>query len=410
MRILVLTPDAPAPIHINGGATRQNRLYKRLIELGHSVTVVAVMPPHVDDFDQQLREEGFDLRPMYRSRSRLRETASALLRRPSLLLQIFTAPVEDLIGAVYWVDLRAIAEQALADGPYDVVCVEEMRAAQWIDGLEFDAPLVLTHHEVKSVQFLEKGARIGGLRGLLWRENARRTLRSERRWIPKFDTIVTMSDTETGNLREIVPELPATFAIGNGADIEAFAAIEREPAEPNVFFTGTMEFPPNAVAAQWLARKVWPAVLEAEPKAQLLIVGRRPSESTRALSDLPGVEMTADVPEILPWFERAAVFALPMLEGGGTRLKLAEAMAAGRPIVSTTNGASGVDVSDGVELLIADTPEEFAAEIVRLLRDPELRVRMGAAGRTKACAKYDWQKLGDEFAAVLEQTVERGPR
>jgi glycosyltransferase involved in cell wall biosynthesis len=219
-----------------------------------------------------------------------------------------------------------------------------------------------------------------------------------------------MSDAETTHLRELIPELPAAFAIGNGADVETFAMIERTPVAPNVFFTGTMSFPPNAVAAQWLAREVWPSVLEAQPNAQLLIVGRGPSAATRALGELPGVQMVADAPEILPWFERAAVFALPMLEGGGTRLKLAEAMAAGRPIVSTTNGATGVDVSDGVELLIADSPTEFAAAILHLLNDPELRKRMGEAGRAKACAKYDWQKLGDEFAAVLEWTVEQGRR
>ncbi len=105
------------------------------------------------------------------------------------------------------------------------------------------------------------------------------------------------------------------------------------------------------------------------------------------------------------YFEGADVCCLPMQEGGGTRLKFAEAMAAGRPVVSTVNGATGVDVTDGVEVLIADSATDFAAAIVRLLGDRELRERVGDAGRAKARAQYDWARLGDDFAALLEEVV-----
>lgn len=406
MRVLLLTPDAPVPVHVNGGVTRQYHLHRRLIELGHEVTVVGVMPPHVDDQTAALEAEGFVIHPLVRPRSRAIEVLRAVFRRPSILRGLVSDPVEDLVTRIYWVDLRSIVREVLADQTFDVICVECGYAAHWLSEIDTETPTVLTSHEVKSPEFARKAAKLKGLRGLVMRENARRQRRSEERWSLLPDAIIAMSEREIEIWREVVPNLPPAYAVGNGADFSEFEQIGEPSGEPRVLFTGTLAYSPNAAAAEWLARRVWPLVRKEVPQAKLDIVGRAPNAATLTLGDLDGVAVHADVPTMVPFFEAAAVCALPMTEGGGTRLKFAEAMAAGRPVVSTENGATGVDVVDGREALIADAPEDFAAALVRLLNDPALAAQLGLAGRETARRSYDWRALGERYASVLERVVE----
>jgi glycosyltransferase involved in cell wall biosynthesis len=403
MRVLLITPDAPAPIHVNGGATRQYELYKRLIELGHSVTAVAVMPPIAEDFSDQLRADGFDLRPVYRPKNRLRDAIECVLRRPAVLKGLFTDSIDDLITRVLWVRAEPVVRSALEDGPYDVVCFEH--CPNWVLNVKTNAPTLLDYMEVRSVQFKAKGEALDGLHGRIWTTYFRRVLKAERRVTPKFDSVVVMSQPEAERMREIVPDLPPINVVGNGAVIDKFTGIGPDPDENVVLFTGTMMFAPNISAADWLVNEVWPTVLSAVPDAKLQIVGRDPGPATLALGERPGVSVHGSVPEMTSWYSGASVCTLPMHEGGGTRLKFAEAMAAGRPVVSTINGALGIAVEDGKQALIRDDAEGFAAAIVELLRDPARRAELGARGRETAIADYDWKSLGDKFAAALEATA-----
>jgi glycosyltransferase involved in cell wall biosynthesis len=405
MKLLVVTPEAPAPRHVNGGATRQFQLYRRLIELGNEVTVVAAFPSSDDPYDDELRAHGFDVIASKRPRARSWEVARALLRRPVLLFAPLYKSAKELIAAVLWVDLAPKARAVLAERDFDAVVIEFESAQSWLGDLEFDAPALLTLHEFESPQFFAKASRIGGFSGWLRSINARRSRRSERKWIPRYDAVVTMSSAETALLDQTVPNHPPAFAIGNGADPDAFALTVPSPGHQRVLFAGTMLFPPNRGAAEWLAREVWPLVRERAPKASLEIVGRSPAVATRALGELPGITVTADAPTMAPHLNAADICAIPMLEGGGTRLKFSDAMAAGRAIVSTTNGASGIDARNRREALIADDPAAFAAAIVELLEDPELRARLGASARARAAAEYNWDALGERMATVLATTT-----
>jgi glycosyltransferase involved in cell wall biosynthesis len=408
MRVLLLTSDAPAPRHVNGGTTRQYKIFSRLLELGHEVTVVGVFPPRVDPYVEELRDQGFKVVPLQRPKSRPREVLSAVLRRPLILLGLATMTVNEMICSVYWVDLKDLARRELAAGEYDALVVIHAYAAWWINDLDTSVPSVIEVQELESPQHFANAERATGISGWIRGVAARRSQRSERRMLPLYDQVVTMSVEEAEALKTIVgPKLPPVEAIGNGADTTELAQIGPDPDDGIVLFTGTMTFPPNINGAIWLANDVWPHVLAEKPDARLKIVGRLPPASVLALSGLNSVEVTADVPDMKPYFAEADVCLLPMLEGGGTRLKLTEAMAAGRAVVSTTNGATGVDVTNGEELLIADDPKDFASAIVRLLGDQELRVRMGAAGRAKSIAQYDWRSLGDKYETMLERVASR---
>lgn len=409
MRVLVVSPHAPSKSHVHGGATRLHRIYSGLIARGNDVTVVAPFTREESANVELLEDEGFTIRPYLRPSGRLRELLGTLLRRPALLGLAARASGKELVTAVFWVHLRQLVREALTDADYDVVVIEHSFAARWREEIETDLPVLLVVHELESPQLLAKAVRLGGARGFARYLDGGRTLRSEKRCTPLFDGVVLMSEVERMRLSQIVGEglMPQSYVVGNGADLEPLSAVGPDPDEQRVLFTGTLAYPPNVVAAEWIARKVWPHVLAAEPAARLDIVGAGPSRATLALGQLEGIEVHGDVPSMLPWFDRASVCTLPMLEGGGTRLKLIDAFAASRAVVATTNGATGVDCSHGRELLIADSPEDFARAILRLLGDREQRERLGRHGRALAERSYGWDRLAGEFDDVLGEVVGR---
>lgn len=403
MRVLFLTPEQPSSGLVNGGATRQFHLIRRLVELGHEVTVVAPFVAPMDAAVRELEAAGARVRAVERPASKLSEMIGAVLRRPSLLLAPLRHSATGFVCDLFWTEIEPIVADELAGGDYDVVNVE--LAAAWIDRFETAVPVVLTMHEVESPQFFAKAERVGGIAGMLRRRNARRAQAEERRYIPQFDGVVTMSSEEGELLLEVTPDAPPIHPVGNGAQPELFDLSLPTPDSHRVLFTGTMAYTPNRVGAEWLAHEVWPRVREACPQATLEIVGRGAPDQILALGHLPGISVVSDAPEIAPHFAACDVCAIPMLEGGGTRLKVADAMAAGRGIVCTTNGATGIDVENGVELLIADDAEDFAAALLTLLLDPPRRDALGRAARADALETLNWDVLGETLAEAFAAVV-----
>ncbi|MBJ7353321.1 MAG: glycosyltransferase [Thermoleophilaceae bacterium] len=396
MRVLMVTPEQPSQRHLNGGATRQFQLARRLVELGHEVTVIAPFLAPMSESTSDLEAAGMRVVGHERSQSRLREIASAVIREPSLIVAPFRLSTNEHVSNVFWTQIRGLVQTELDQGGYDLVAIEH--AVNWIGNIDTDLPVALTMHEVESPQYFAKAERIGGVKGFARKVNGRRIRASERRWVPKYDAVITMSEEESELLRTVVPDAPPTYAVGNGALPKAFQLPDVTPDGQRVLFTGTMAYTPNRISADWLAREVWPIVLKSNPDATLEIVGRGVSAETIALGDLEGVSVIADAPDIIPHLSAADVCAIPMLEGGGTRLKLADAMAAARGIVATTNGATGVNLTDGRELLIADSVEDFADAILALLRDRERRTGIGRAARKRASELLNWDTLGEDLA------------
>lgn len=405
MRVLLLTPDPPAVTHANGGATRQLRLYRHLIEQGHEVTVVAPFVPRSPDPVNELVGEGFAVRPYVRPKSRVLEVVRAVASKPSLLLAPFRLSFQEIVAAIYWTRLRTVVEATIDESNFDVVCIEQQFAAGWISEIPKGLARVVVVQQVESSYRRDRAMNLTGIRRRLWLIEAARAEQSERRWIPQFDALVCMSQSEIDLLAEHVDRLPPVSIVGNGAEVASLADVGADPDRGIVLFTGTLAFKPNEVAAVWLATEVWPLVLAAAPDASLQIVGRAPRKVVRDLAGLPNVTVHADVPDMRIFLERASVCTLPMLEGGGTRLKLAEAFSAKRAVVATSNGATGLDVRDGIELVIADGAEGFANAIVRLLGDEFERRRLAAQAHAFAEKELDWSELGGRFEHVLEKAV-----
>ena len=192
----------------------------------------------------------------------------------------------------------------------------------------------------------------------------------------------------------------------NGVDTNRYRPLPEEGETAEMLFIGNMGYQPNVDAAVYFCREVLPFIRREVPDARLWVVGIGPGTSVRRLEG-NGVFVTGGVPDVVPYYKRSKVCVVPVRAGSGTRLKILEAMALGRPVVSTSMGCEGLEVVGGDHVLIADDHEVFAEQTVKLLRHRELRARIVAKARELVVASYDWdviaEKLMNDFDGMARQ-------
>lgn len=173
-----------------------------------------------------------------------------------------------------------------------------------------------------------------------------------------------------------------------------------QPTGESVVFVSSLDWQPNAEGARWLCEQVWPRVSRARPAATLALVGRSPGPEVRALAG-PGVSVQGDVPSVAPAYAAARLAVCPLLTGGGSRLKIVEALAHGRPVVSTTLGAEGLESLTGRGVVLADSPQALATTVADLLADPDRCAELGRLGRAAVQADWTWPRVLAPIAAGL---------
>jgi glycosyltransferase involved in cell wall biosynthesis len=178
----------------------------------------------------------------------------------------------------------------------------------------------------------------------------------------------------------------------------------RDGGPPTLLYIGAMSWSPNVSAVQFLAQHVIPEVRSRVPDTRLRIVGRDPAPEVLALRGLPGVEVMGSVPDVIPYLREAHVLAVPLAAGGGTRLKILEAFAAGLPVVSTPVGCEGLPVVDGEHLVTAERAR-FAEAVLHLLADPTRGKRLAAAARELVRERFDWETVGAAACAAVDAAV-----
>lgn len=407
MRVLHLSPELPYAPGGTGGSTRQFHLLRELVGRGHQVTCVA--PVHADQREgaERLRTAGVRLLAVDRPASRVREVLDAVRRRPGLMARALGEPLLAWQVDVFWTALRDRVAEALATEAPDVLVVEHDWAAGWRGDLPPGIPVVLVLHNVTSTYFRSRSAAAAGWRAAALGLEGSRFATHDRRWLRAYDGLVAVSEEDRAAAAALAPAVPCAV-VPNGVDTARFVPAA-DPGGPTCLYTGTMSYPPNAEGLRWLLDSIWPLVREREPDATLTVLGRGAPADLVARAD-PGVTFTGWVDEVSPYFAQAAVVLVPVRSGGGTRLKVLDALSTGRPIVTTRVGAEGIAVADGEQVVFADTPEAFAAATVGLLGDPSRRAAMGAAGRALAEARYDWSSLGEAFETALLRARDVGSR
>lgn len=216
--------------------------------------------------------------------------------------------------------------------------------------------------------------------------------------------VTCVSKEDAAALRALVPKLQPVL-VPNGIDVQDYLDFLQRPTlyaprttsavrrPPSVVFTGKMDYRPNVDAVLWFAADIWPLIRAQQPDAQFVVVGQKPASTVRALHGRNAILVTGAVDDVRPYIAGASVYVAPLRLGGGTRFKLLEAMALQTPIVSTTVGAEGFAVADGRELLLADSPAEFAEAVLRLMADAALRTKLAEAGLACVRAHYDWSVI-----------------
>jgi sugar transferase (PEP-CTERM/EpsH1 system associated) len=238
----------------------------------------------------------------------------------------------------------------------------------------------------------------------------RRMLACEDSALQRFDGVLTVSDADRTTFTRLYPDVRVKpmWVIPTGVDTEYFAPEGTAASEPRLVFTGSMDWLPNEDAMRFFCHDVLPLIRAEEPRARLSIVGRAPTAAVRALAD-EHIEVTGTVPDVRPFMRKAAVHVVPLRIGGGTRLKIFEAMAMGQAVVSTTIGAEGLPITHGEHALIADGPRAFADAVVSLLRDARRRQALSATARQLVVEHYDWSVAAEVLDAALTQCATKSP-
>jgi sugar transferase (PEP-CTERM/EpsH1 system associated) len=238
----------------------------------------------------------------------------------------------------------------------------------------------------------------------------RRMLRFEGAAIGRFDLVLAVSDADGQTFERLYPGALATpvHVVQTGVDTTYFAPVAAPPDRAHLVFTGSMDWLPNVDGMTYFCREILPRIRCAEPDATLSIVGRSPTPAVKRLAETSGVEVTGRVDDVRPHVARGAVYVVPLRIGGGTRLKIFEAMSMAKAVVSTTVGAEGLPVTPGRDIAIADDPEHFAQAVVRMIRDDRARGAVETAARQLVVERYDWSAVTADFESALARlTKER---
>ena len=306
--------------------------------------------------------------------------------------------------------VRRQLRELLRQERYDVMVCDFVIAAGVVPW-GWPCPKVLFTHNVEAViwQRHYEVARNPLWKFFSWREW--RTMQAaERKYLQLADHVLTVSEND----REVFARFVAAdklSVIPTGVDTNYFRPV-LEPETPNsLVFTGTMDWLPNEDAILYFVKETLPLVRQQLPNISLCVVGRKPSHRLREFTaNEKNVQLTGWVEDIRPFLARGAVCIVPLRIGGGTRLKIFEAMSMGKAVVSTSIGAEGLPVRDSEHLLLADHPTAFAEKTVALLRDPARRQQMGKTARKLVEENYSWVQAAERFAGVLGEVVAHAPQ
>ena len=394
MRVLWVKANKLLPVH-SGGDIRSFNIARQLGRR-HELTFLSYYDGEPDqEYEQQL-EQYF---PGAVHVCTGKTEASSLARGVDYLAHLPSA-FPYAVGRFGSADVRQMVSHWFQKRCFDVAICDFLDAAVNFPR-ELTIPSVLFQHNVESEIWRRHTATESNpLKRQMYAIEFRKMLRYERQAVRKFHHVIAVSEHDR-SLMETWVEGSRITVVPTGVDLEQYRPdFSAKPATQVVMFVGAMDWEPNVDAMESFCQQIWPWVLAQAPAAKLRIVGRNPGDRVRKLAS-DSVQVTGRVPSVAQHLRDAAVVIVPLRIGGGTRLKIYEAMAAGKAVVSTSVGAEGLDVRHGRDIILADDPQSFADAVLTLLRDDNLRQKYehAAAGRA---AQYDWSVIGEKFGHVLE--------
>lgn len=387
LRVLQFAPRTPWPL--DTGAKLRNYHLARILATQAHISLLAFGDKQ-DETALETVYERIVTVPRLAEYSFTKVLRGAVGRTPLPLLNYTTKEMS-----------RTLAD-VLAKNDFDIVQVESVHLMNYLPVIRAarSHPIVVCDwHNIESDLMRQYAEREQSLaRKTYARRTARLMNEFEMKALDEFDGHIVVSKQDAERLRQMNPRA-RIVVIENGVDVSYYAG-EQSAGKKRIVFVGSMDYHANIDGAIDFARKVWPTVRKQKPELVFTIVGRDPSPEVRALSSIDGVEVTGSVDDVRPFYREAIAAVVPLNVGGGSRLKILEAMAAGVPVVSTKLGAEGLDSSDGENILLTDEPGQIAEAIIRIIDDHELAKRLIAGGYALIRKRYDWSTLG---AKLLSQ-------
>ena len=301
---------------------------------------------------------------------------------------------------------------ALASGDVDLCIADFLFAAANVpmpprrrSGQAGNVPVLLFEHNVEYLIW----QRLANLETAKWKralfEMEWRKLRAcERETVRNAALTIAVSDDDRDRLAEMSPG-SRIVSIPTGVNTTYFTPQPDAEVPMRLVFSGSMDWHPNEDAVCYFVDTILPRIRAEVPNVSFTIIGRNPSARVRELDAQPGVAVTGTLDDVRPAIADGSVYVVPLRAGSGTRIKIFEALAMGKAVVSTTVGAEGLALESGRHFLAADTPHDFAQAVIRLLRDPARRTALGDAGRALVEANYSWAMVARQFEARCEEVV-----
>jgi sugar transferase (PEP-CTERM/EpsH1 system associated) len=398
MRILWVKAGGLVPPD-TGGRIRSYNILRELARL-HSVTFFTFYAAHANDQHptlNQLFEEAISIPlslPAPKSLGELLDYAPYLLTLQSYSLMKYCVP-----------QVRRQLRSLLQRQNFDVIVCDFVFAAPAIPW-DIRCPKVLFTHNVEAIIWKRhyEVARNLLWKALSWRE-WKTMERAERIYLKKANHVLTVSEADRGVFQSFLD--PSRISvIPTGVDLDFFQPYRGDETENSLVFTGSMDWLPNEDGIFYFVEQVLPRIREQVPEVSLTVVGRNPSLRLRDLASREkSIRLTGWVEDVRPYLARGAVCIVPLRIGGGTRIKIFEAMAMQKAVVSTTVGAEGLPVQHNENVVLADDPGEFARQTVELLRNTARRQQIGAAAHKMVSERYGWHGVAQGFADILEHAT-----
>jgi len=395
LRVGILTTHAPHPA-TSGGRIRLAS-FVHALALDHDVRLLVLSSMQPESVDAT-RSQGVELAhlayPAWDERSlpdRLRHDVASIIRR--------SVPTFEAVNTA---DSRRLISW-LGDGA-DVAIIDTTSLARFGRLLRGQFPslkIILNTHNIESGLY-ESLAAQGGIARRVHRRIAAATTRRLEGALDRYaDLVLAVSEGERQQLEQMSAGRVPVAVAPNAVDTDHVRALPPATAR-NLILCGAMNYEPNTEGAQWFIRNVLPQIHQSAPDAKLLVVGRSPPPWLRSLAG-PSIEVAADVPDVRPYYARSAVAVVPLLRGGGTRLKILEALALGRPVVSTSIGADGLAPTSAID--IVDSPLQFADAVIRILRSSASATEHIGEGMRYVEQRYSWHALRDVLGDILAKDL-----
>ena len=393
MKVLLLTQVLPYPPD-SGPKVKTWNVLKYLAER-HEVTLVSFVRGDQSDEARHLAQYCQAVHTVPMERGAIRDAwhmgRSFLTGQPFLMIR------DDRKA------MRSLIDRLSAEQHFDVIHADQLNMAQFAERVPGAFKVLDTHNALWLLYKRLWETMSPGLRKWLLGRDWRLLKAYEGRLVREFDAVLAVSHEDELALQEAAGQPVDITVIPIAIDTDEVAVVARDVEPRHILHIGTMYWPPNIDGVLWFAHEVYPLIRQQCPDVCFDIVGARPPREIAALNgDRTGINVTGYVADPTFYLQRAALMVVPLRAGGGMRVKILNALAQGLPVVSTTLGAEGIGVADGENILIADTPADFAAAVLRLLDDAEFATGLTVGGRRLVEEKYHYRRacrsLGDIYA------------